>query len=161
MPSLQPSWRPMPLHSTPTTSATTTWTLSRRHPWRRYGPTASRRTTRRSRLAQARLRSLHLLPSSRSCSNTPRARSRRGSSEGSNTSSLKVVSINCTAWGTLKGIIESRVLTAEVVLVQEHHLAQDGCDTARKTALWHGWEADFIPARETGQGGTSGRVAIL
>ena len=72
------------------------------------------------------------------------------------------MSLNVTSWGPLREAIRCDLIHADVVLVQEHHLASDACDEARKMAARHGWSADFVPALATGNGsGTSGGVAIL
>eukprot|EP00959_Pyramimonas_sp_CCMP1952_P344464 7214532-Pyramimonas_sp.AAC.1 len=68
--------------------------------------------------------------------------------------SLKVETLNCTAWSSLQRWLPH--CTSHIILIQEHHLRLgDEADRASSWAKVHGWQILLTPALSTPSGGTS------
>ncbi len=72
---------------------------------------------------------------------------------------LVVDTCNSTAWSGAKRYL--RRTSADVVLLQEHHLQPSRIAGASAWALKHDWHSVFLPAMEGSGGGWRGGVAVL
>ncbi len=73
---------------------------------------------------------------------------------------LKVVTVNCTSWGSLIPFI--RATDADVLLVQEHKLmGRDNVDEAVSWLRRHKWNALLTEAEAGPNGGASAGAAVL
>ena len=74
----------------------------------------------------------------------------------------KLISINVSAWASGKRLLQSAGFDADVVVVQEHHLAGDDDIAEASSWAWQaGYSSVWAPAIGTEAGGTSGGVAVL